>query len=107
LLCFIFPYLTVGRYGDLQVNKTDSDITLSFDDKEFHWTQNESLLTRLEDEGIVKLVFPLHDEIKRKQLLRSWALKWFDFTWQPIDEIYSYFGTKVDQRDCTCYTYHI
>uniref|UniRef100_A0A0D3ET32 Anoctamin transmembrane domain-containing protein n=2 Tax=Oryza TaxID=4527 RepID=A0A0D3ET32_9ORYZ len=77
------------------VNKTDSDITLSFDDKEFHWTQNESLLTRLEDEGIVKLVFPLHDEIKRKQLLRSWALKWFDFTWQPIDEIYSYFGTKI------------
>lgn len=42
------------------MNKTDSDITLSFDDKEFHWTQNESLLTRLEDEGIVKLVFPLH-----------------------------------------------
>uniref|UniRef100_A0A0E0E678 Anoctamin transmembrane domain-containing protein n=1 Tax=Oryza meridionalis TaxID=40149 RepID=A0A0E0E678_9ORYZ len=77
------------------VNKTDSDITLSFDDKEFHWTQNESLLTRLEVEGIVKLVFPLHDEIKRKQLLRSWALKWFDFTWQPIDEIYSYFGTKI------------
>uniref|UniRef100_A0A0E0JN10 Anoctamin transmembrane domain-containing protein n=1 Tax=Oryza punctata TaxID=4537 RepID=A0A0E0JN10_ORYPU len=77
------------------VNKTNSDVILKFDDKEFHWTQNESLLTRLEDEGIVKLVFPLHDEIKRKQLLRNWALKWFDFTWQPIDEIYSYFGTKI------------
>jgi hypothetical protein len=36
------------------------------------------------------------DEIKRKQLLRNWALNWLDFTWQPIDEIYSYFGTKVE-----------
>uniref|UniRef100_A0A0D9V4Q7 Anoctamin transmembrane domain-containing protein n=1 Tax=Leersia perrieri TaxID=77586 RepID=A0A0D9V4Q7_9ORYZ len=76
------------------VNKTNSDIILKFDDKEFHWAQNESLLRRLEDEGVVKLVFPLHDEIKRKQLLRNWALNWLDFTWQPIDEIYSYFGTK-------------
>uniref|UniRef100_A0A0D9V4Q6 Anoctamin transmembrane domain-containing protein n=1 Tax=Leersia perrieri TaxID=77586 RepID=A0A0D9V4Q6_9ORYZ len=77
------------------VNKTNSDIILKFDDKEFHWAQNESLLRRLEDEGVVKLVFPLHDEIKRKQLLRNWALNWLDFTWQPIDEIYSYFGTKI------------
>ncbi|WVZ69111.1 hypothetical protein U9M48_017949 [Paspalum notatum var. saurae] len=85
-----FRYLIYGI-----VNRTESEITLKFDDKEFHWKQNESLLTRLEAEGVVKLVFPLHDEIKRKQLLRNWALNWLDFTWQPIDEIYSYFGTKI------------
>lgn len=44
----------------MQVNNTNSEITLQFDDKEFHWKQNESLLTRLEAEGVVKLVFPLH-----------------------------------------------
>jgi len=44
----------------LQVNKTNSEIVLRFDDKEFHWKQSESLLTRLEAEGVVKLVFPLH-----------------------------------------------
>jgi anoctamin-10 len=98
----------------------NSEISLKFDDKEFSWKQNESLLRRLEDEGVVKLVFPLHgkpnyddiqvlvkfvvlannifvaDEVKRKQLLRNWALNWHDFTWQPIDEVYSYFGTKVE-----------
>ncbi|KAK3165216.1 hypothetical protein QOZ80_1AG0030390 [Eleusine coracana subsp. coracana] len=85
-----FRYLIYGI-----VNKTDSQITLKFDEKEFHWNPSEPLLTRLEAEGVVKLVFPLHDEIRRKQLLRNWALNWLDFTWQPIDEIYSYFGTKV------------
>uniref|UniRef100_A0ACD5VIR8 Uncharacterized protein n=1 Tax=Avena sativa TaxID=4498 RepID=A0ACD5VIR8_AVESA len=85
-----FRYLIYGI-----VNKTDSKISLKFDHKEFDWKQNESLLRRLEDEGVVKLVFPLHDEVKRKQLLRSWALNWHDFTWQPIDEVYSYFGTKI------------
>jgi len=105
----------------MQVNKSNSEIALKFDNKEFHWKQSESLLTRLEAEGVVKLIFPLHgtlililfmfifsnyycmpaktsvaDEIKRKQLLRNWALNWLEFTWQPIDEIYSYFGTKVE-----------
>ncbi|MCL7036085.1 hypothetical protein MKW94_024605 [Papaver nudicaule] len=77
------------------VNKTDSDVALRFCNKEFCWKRGESLLKRLETEGVVKHVFPLHDEIRRKQLLRTWALNWLDFTWQPIDEIYSYFGTKV------------
>ncbi|RZC51700.1 hypothetical protein C5167_020131 [Papaver somniferum] len=77
------------------VNKTDSVIALRFDNQEFCWKPGESLLKRLETEGVVKHVFPLHDEIRRKQLLRTWALNWLDFTWQPIDEIYSYFGTKV------------
>ncbi|OVA11742.1 Anoctamin/TMEM 16 [Macleaya cordata] len=77
------------------VNRTESVVTLRFDTKEFRWKLGESLLERLEAEGIVKQVFPLHDEIKRKELLRSWALNWLDFTWQPIDEIYSYFGTKI------------
>lgn len=35
------------------------------------------------------------DEVKRKQLIKRWALNWRDFTYQPIDEIYSYFGMKV------------
>lgn len=77
------------------VNKRNSAVCLKFDGKEFHWELGESLLKRLEAEGIVKQVFPLHDEIKRKQLLRNWALNWWDFTSQPIDDIYSYFGTKV------------
>ncbi|KAI3979524.1 hypothetical protein MKX01_001716 [Papaver californicum] len=77
------------------VNKTDSGVALRFDNKEFSWKPGESLLKRLETESVVKHVFPLHDEIRRKQLLRTWALNWLDFTWQPIDEIYSYFGTKV------------
>ncbi|ONM38868.1 Anoctamin-like protein [Zea mays] len=85
-----FRYLIYGI-----VNKTNSEIAIKFDGKEFHWKQSESLLTMLEAEGVVKRIFPLHDEIKRKQLLRNWALNWLDFTWQPIDEIYSYFGTKI------------
>nr|CAB3478073.1 unnamed protein product [Digitaria exilis] len=44
-----FRYLIYGI-----VNKTNSEITLKFDDKEFHWKENESLLTRLESEGVVK-----------------------------------------------------
>ncbi|XP_010244337.1 PREDICTED: anoctamin-like protein At1g73020 [Nelumbo nucifera] len=77
------------------VNRTESIITLRFNDKEFQWKLGESLLTRLECEGIVKQLFPLHDESKRKHLLKHWALNWLDFTQQPIDEIYSYFGSKI------------
>ncbi|GJM93398.1 hypothetical protein PR202_ga09951 [Eleusine coracana subsp. coracana] len=97
-----FRYLIYGI-----VNKTDSQITLKFDEKEFHWNPSEPLLTRLEAEGVVKLVFPLHDEIRRKQLLRNWALNWLDFTWQPIDEIYSYFGTKLPFELAYAYLYEI
>ncbi|XP_018679019.2 anoctamin-like protein Os01g0706700 isoform X1 [Musa acuminata AAA Group] len=77
------------------VNKTDSDMMLLFDGKEFQFRRNESLLKMMETEEVVKQVFPTHDEVKRKQLLRTWALNWLDFTWQPIDEIYAYFGTKI------------
>ncbi|XP_059640656.1 anoctamin-like protein At1g73020 [Cornus florida] len=77
------------------VNKSQSVITLNFDGKKFHWKIGESILQKLESEGIVKQVFPLHDELTRKQLLRNWALNWRDITMQPIDEIYSYFGTKI------------
>ena len=38
----------------------------------------------------------LADEVKKKQLLRSWALNWWDLLKQPIDDVYLYFGTKVD-----------
>ncbi|KAJ1420271.1 Anoctamin [Sesbania bispinosa] len=77
------------------VNNSKSAITLKFDGKEFHWEVGENLIQKLESENIVKQVFPLHDERKRKKLLRSWALHWWDFTHQPIDEIYSYYGAKI------------
>ncbi|KAI9107890.1 hypothetical protein K1719_021226 [Acacia pycnantha] len=44
--------------------------------------------------NIVKKVFPLHDKKKRHKLFKSWAFHWWDFTNQPIDEVYSYFGAK-------------
>lgn len=94
---------------------------LKFDNKEVYWEMGESLLKKLELESIVKEVFPLHgrvslihhkhmslqrsskilfmfltDDVMRKQLLKSWALNWWDFTKQPIDEICSYYGMKVD-----------
>ncbi|KAL5975562.1 hypothetical protein ACLOJK_019886 [Asimina triloba] len=82
---------------ELQIKKlTYIAVTLTFDGKEFMWEIGESLLKKMELEGIVKQVFPVHDETKRKLLLRKWALNWLDFTWQPIDEIYAYFGTKVE-----------
>lgn len=77
------------------VNRDKSTLRLSHDEKEICWEVGESLLGKLEAEGIVKEVFPLHDERKRKYLLRNWALNWRDFTTQPIDDIYSYFGTKI------------
>lgn len=77
------------------INKSGSKITLTFDGKDIKWEVGESLLRRLEAEGIVKQVFPLHDEANRKKLLRNWALKFKDLTSQPIDEIYSYFGVKT------------
>ncbi|KAK6914789.1 Anoctamin [Dillenia turbinata] len=77
------------------VNRSKLVVTLKYDGRDIHWGLGESLLRRMESEGIVKQVFPLHDEIKRKQLLRSWALNWWDFTRQPIDDIYLYFGTKI------------
>ncbi|KAI8543214.1 hypothetical protein RHMOL_Rhmol08G0199700 [Rhododendron molle] len=77
------------------VNKSDLTLTLKSDCKEFQWESGESLLEMLELRGFVKQFFPLHDETKRKQLLRIWAFNCWDFTRQPIDEIYAYFGTKI------------
>ncbi|CAK9184495.1 unnamed protein product [Ilex paraguariensis] len=77
------------------VNKSKFVVTLKSNSKEVRWEPKEPLLRKLQSDGIVKEVFPLHDETKRKQLLRSWALKWRDFTNQPIDEICSYFGMKI------------
>ncbi|KAL6568226.1 hypothetical protein OROHE_003910 [Orobanche hederae] len=77
------------------VNTDKSAILLKNDGKKAEWRPGESLLQKLETIGIVKEVFPLHDENKRKQLLRSWAMNWLDFTSQPIDDICSYYGTKI------------
>ncbi|KAF7814175.1 anoctamin-like protein [Senna tora] len=82
------------------VNNSKSAITLKFDGKEISWKSGENLLRKLESENIVKQVFPLHDERKRQSLLRNWATRWWewdgDLTNQPIDEIYSYYGAKVN-----------
>ncbi|KAG5548880.1 hypothetical protein RHGRI_014291 [Rhododendron griersonianum] len=63
-----------------EVNKSDSTLTLKSDCKAFQWESGESLLEMLELRGFVKQVFPLHDETKRKQLLRTWAFNCWDFT---------------------------
>ncbi|KAL9247412.1 hypothetical protein vseg_020847 [Gypsophila vaccaria] len=80
-------------YGIVNTSKTA--VSLQYDGKNFCWEPWEPLLRRLEIEGILKQVFPLHDETKKKKLLRSWAFNWWDFTTQPIDDIYLYFGTKI------------
>ncbi|XP_075494187.1 anoctamin-like protein At1g73020 [Primulina tabacum] len=77
------------------VNTGTAVIVMKSKCKEVYWNPGESLLEKLESVGIVKEVFPLHDESKRKQLLRSWAMNWLDFTTQPIDDICSYYGVKI------------
>ncbi|KAI4355543.1 hypothetical protein L6164_004304 [Bauhinia variegata] len=77
------------------VNNGQWAVTLKFNGKKVYWETGENLLQKLESENIVKQLFPLHDEKKRKKLIWSWALKWWDFTNQPIDEIYSYYGAKI------------
>ncbi|CAK7356812.1 unnamed protein product [Dovyalis caffra] len=77
------------------VNKSKVDLILTLDGKGLLWQVGESLMKMLESEGIVKQVFLLHDEIKRKKLLKSWVLNWRNFTNQPIDDMYSYFGLKI------------
>ncbi|KAL0806511.1 hypothetical protein Bca101_099003 [Brassica carinata] len=76
------------------VNCYGHDVTLKLDGREVCWAPEESLVRKLESEGVIKQIFPLHDELKRKELLRTWALNWWNFTNQPIDKIYSYFGAK-------------
>ncbi|XP_050235151.1 anoctamin-like protein At1g73020 isoform X2 [Mercurialis annua] len=91
--CERFECYTHLLYGI--VNESKLSLPLKWDSKECVWEVGESLLRRLEYEGIVKRVFPLHVEIQRKNLQRSWVLNWRNFTNQPIDDIYSYFGLKI------------
>lgn len=77
------------------VNTQKSAVVLRTDSTEEEWNPGECLLRKLEAIGVVKEVFPLHDEKKRKQLLRSWAMNWSDFTTQPIDDICAYYGMKI------------
>ncbi|KAK4427299.1 Anoctamin-like protein [Sesamum alatum] len=77
------------------VNTGKSVVVLKSAYAEVDWGPGESLLRKLETMLIVKEVFPLHDERKRKQLLKSWAMNWSDFTSQPIDDICSYYGIKI------------
>ncbi|XP_047962822.1 anoctamin-like protein At1g73020 isoform X1 [Salvia hispanica] len=77
------------------VNTAEEVVVLRSDCKEENWKPGESLLLKLEAMGVVKEVFPLHDEKKRKQLLKSWAMNWSDVTHQPIDDICAYYGMKI------------
>lgn len=77
------------------VNTGTTGIVMKSNSKEVDWNPGESLLKKLESVDIVKEVFPLHDESKRKQLFKSWAMNWLDFTAQPIDDICSYYGVKI------------
>ncbi|KAI3727299.1 hypothetical protein L1987_67112 [Smallanthus sonchifolius] len=77
------------------VNEGNSAIVLKSDCRDVRWEPGERLLWKFEKEGIVKEVFPIHDEIKRKQLLKCWALNWWDLTNQPLDDIYAYYGVKI------------
>jgi len=44
----------------MQVNRTEADLTLWYDGKMVQFQRNESLLRRMETEGIVKQVFAMH-----------------------------------------------
>ncbi|KVI05892.1 Anoctamin/TMEM 16, partial [Cynara cardunculus var. scolymus] len=65
------------------VNKSESAIILKSNCRDVRWEPGESLVWKLETEAIVK------------ELLKCWALNWWDLTNQPIDEIYAYYGTKI------------
>ncbi|XP_010690081.2 anoctamin-like protein At1g73020 [Beta vulgaris subsp. vulgaris] len=77
------------------VNRSKLAVPLKYGSKKFYWELWEPLLQRLETEGILKEVFPLHDEQKKKEMVSSWAFNIWDVTRQPIDDIYLYFGTKI------------
>ncbi|CAM8880006.1 unnamed protein product [Rhodiola kirilowii] len=81
-------------YGIVNRSKSPSAISKSHDNQ-CYMEAGESLVRKLESIGVVKQVFPLHDEYMRKELLKNWALKWGDFTQQPVDDIQSYFGTQI------------
>eukprot|EP00002_Diphylleia_rotans_P002752 TRINITY_DN1177_c0_g1_i1.p1 TRINITY_DN1177_c0_g1~~TRINITY_DN1177_c0_g1_i1.p1 ORF type:complete len:696 (+),score=177.06 TRINITY_DN1177_c0_g1_i1:52-2139(+) len=46
----------------------------------------------LQKEGIIKTMFPVHEEAPRQELVQTWAKNWRT---QPLDEIRDYFGEKV------------
>ncbi|KAL2634708.1 hypothetical protein R1flu_006187 [Riccia fluitans] len=62
---------------------------------EFEVLPGELLLPKLKQAGVVKELFPLHDDTRREALLKSWPYKWYQLWSQPIDDVYSYFGAKV------------
>lgn len=78
------------------INSSGDEIILKRHDSEkLIWKPGESLLSKLMSEKVVKDVLLLHDENERQHLLHNWAWKWTDFTSQPVDSIYAYFGPKV------------
>lgn len=46
-----------------QVNCEGYDVTLKLDGREFCWAAGESLVRRLEAEGVIKQMFPLHGKL--------------------------------------------
>ncbi|BBN05616.1 hypothetical protein MPTK1_3g14570 [Marchantia polymorpha subsp. ruderalis] len=62
---------------------------------EFQVLPGELILPKLKMAGVVKEMFPLHVENKRKELMKKWPYRWLSLWSQPIDEVYAYFGAKV------------
>eukprot|EP00250_Pteridium_aquilinum_P007824 c17468_g1_i1 orf=165-2180(+) len=79
------------------VNSTGQDVAFRIpgETKKLTWQPGESLLSKLMAAKVIKDVLILHEDKKRKELLHNWAFKWGDFTSQPVDSIYLYFGPKV------------
>ena len=68
----------VSSYTDwtLQVNKSQSPVTLKFDGKEFHWEVGECLVQKLETKHFVRQVFPLHGMLTNHKTVWSSGLIW-------------------------------
>lgn len=56
----LFSVLSIQVLSYQQVNMNKSAMKMKFGNKEVYWEMGESLLRKLETEGIIKEVFPLH-----------------------------------------------
>ncbi|KAL3693097.1 hypothetical protein R1sor_006748 [Riccia sorocarpa] len=85
---FIIQWLTSSAEKPLKFQRPDQS-------GEFEILPGELLLPKFKEAGVVKELFPLHDDTKREALLQKWPYKWYHLWSQPIDDVYAYFGPKV------------
>lgn len=70
----------------------ESMIKLKSDNKEIHWEMGESLVKKLEAEGIIKQVFPLNGMLWLKLLIiTQWS--------SSIIRIYFFFQMRKPEND--------